>query len=243
MSYINGFLVGIFLLLSTSNSFAKELEEGAIYRLRVAMDNLQLATDTAQIFSALPNSKFLVLGKKDSTSYYVSFTVAYENDSRSGKAIDSKRANLVTERTVYVMPATVVDTLEVSAVTERSLSGLTSGPLVVPFKYRLNDESFTGEAGVGYYAGVTFEPGCITVNWCVRVTPLLSAGLSQVAVANGSGTDTDSASAVTWAAGLLITNWDQLNIGFVYGQDRIGDKSWEHEGEGWLSVTVGWQLK
>lgn len=113
---------------------------------------------------------------------------------------------------------------------------------MVPFKYRLNDDSLSGDAAVGFYAGMTFEPGCLTENWCFRITPLLSAGISQVSVAETDGSGTENKTSVTWAAGFLITDWSDMNIGLICGQDRIGDKTWEHEGKGWLSFMIGWQL-
>ena len=117
---------------------------------------------------------------------------------------------------------------------------MSAGPLIVPFKYRTGDKSLAGDATIGMYAGITFEPGCTQSNWCFRFTPLISAGLFQVSVSDGE--ETESKSAATWTAGFLITNWTDINICVVYGQDRIGDKEWEHEGDGWWSVMIGWEL-
>jgi hypothetical protein len=138
------------------------------------------------------------------------------------------------------LPEKVGDVVRISEIARESLTGLSAGPLIVPFKFRLDDESLTGDAELGVYAGITFEPGCTKSNWCFRVTPLISAGLSQVSVADEN--DTENKTAVTIAVGFLITNWADLNIGLIYGQDRIGDSSWEHEGDGWISFMVGWQL-
>ena len=33
-----------------------------------------------------------------------------------------------------------------------------------------------------------------------------------------------------------------MNIGVIYGQDRIGDNTWEHEGDGWWSIMIDWEL-
>ena len=76
----------------------------------------------------------------------------------------------------------------------------------------------------------------------VGITPMLSAGLTQVSVVDDEGDDTENKSGFTWAVGLLMQNWDGMNIGIVYGEDRIGDSDWEHEGDGWWSISVGWEI-
>lgn len=72
----------------------------------------------------------------------------------------------------------------------------------------------------------------------------MSAGLTQVSVPSSSDPKkTDDKSGITIAAGFLLQNWSNINIGFVYGQDRIGeDQNWQHEGKGWLSFIIGWDL-
>lgn len=119
-----------------------------------------------------------------------------------------------------------------------SFRGVVSGPLIVPFKYRTGDESFSGEASIGYYAGW----GMDFFNTGVGITPMLSAGLTQVSVADGTGEGTENKSGFTWTAGFLFQNWDGMNIGIVYGEDRIGDSQWEHEGDGWWSISMGWEI-
>lgn len=148
----------------------------------------------------------------------------------------------VSQDVVYILPKSLASSeLEIKDVASESLAGLSAGPLIVPFKFRLDDDSVDGDATVGFYAGTTFEPGCTRIGWCFRLTPLLSAGLSQVSVPTAVGAD-ENRSAFTVAAGFLITSWADMNIGLIYGQDRIGDRTWAHEGEGWVSFMVGWQL-
>ena len=79
-------------------------------------------------------------------------------------------------------------------------------------------------------------------NTGVGITPMLSAGLTQVSVADGTGEGTENKSGFTWTAGFLFQNWDGMNIGIVYGEDRIGDSQWEHEGDGWWSISMGWEI-
>ena len=136
------------------------------------------------------------------------------------------------------------ETVAIEDFTKPSFGELVSGPLIVPFKFRLNDKSLSGEATVGYYAG--FGNDLFWENYQIGFTPILSAGLTQVTVAseNTDGDiEEDSKTAFTWAAGFLFQSWDSVNIGLIYGQDRTGDSDWAHEGEGWVSLSVGWNLE
>lgn len=224
-----------------SNAYAADLEIGHKYRLGITLDNIKGADtkpdDKSKVYVAPKNSKFTVLSTSESPSHYiVQFTRIYSDE-------EQKDVKWVVSDKLYLLPKKVADSLDITSVVTESLTGLTAGPLMVPFKYRLDDKSLTGDAEVGVYAGVTFEPGCTKFagGWCFRITPLLSAGLSQVSVSDGKGAE-ENKTAVTISAGFLVTGWADLNIGFVYGQDRTGDTAWEHEGEGWLSFMVGWQL-
>ncbi len=226
-------LVLFVVLLVAPKAEAEDLEVGHIYRLGITMTGIKEMGVPTTDYTALKNSKFVVLGASgDGTKYLIQFTRIYTDESYSG-------AHWVTFDKVFEMPRKYGE-LNAVSITSESLTGLSSGPLVVPFKYRLDDKTITGDATIGLYAGITYEPFCAKTGWCFRITPLISAGLSQISVSNG--TQTQSKSGLTIAAGFLITNWANLNIGLVYGQDRIGDSTWEHEGKGWLSFMIGWQL-
>ena len=97
-----------------------------------------------------------------------------------------------------------------------------------------------GDATIGYYAGYSVEPRLPFTETRIPISPFIAGGLSQVSVTKEE--ETSNQTGVTLAVGVLIQNWDGINIGIVYGQDRIGDKDWEHEGEGWVSFMVGWEL-
>lgn len=187
------------------------------------------------VYTALKNSKFKVIAKTAEGNFVVQFNKIYDSDEDRYKPI-----KWVKWDETYILNAQVFDTFDVSGVSTESLTGLSSGPLVVPFKFRTGDKSLSGDATIGMYAGMTFEPFRVRDNWCFRFTPLISAGLSQVAVSDGD--KTENKTSATWAAGFLISSWSTLNIGVVYGQDRIGDSSWEYEGDGWVSIMVGWHL-
>jgi hypothetical protein len=214
--------------------FATNLENGKIYRLTATANVMQLG-DSSKTFIAMKNNKFEVLSTLDSGDYLIRFDTIYTSTDQHHSS-----SNWVNWDQIYILPAKLYGVMDVGSAVRESLTGLSAGPLVVPFKYRTGDNSLSGDATIGMYAGITFEPGCIYQNWCIRLTPLISAGLSQVTVANGQ--DSESKSSATWATGFLITDWANLNIGVVYGQDRIGDKSWEHEGDGWWSIMIGWDL-
>ena len=84
-----------------------------------------------------------------------------------------KSAKWVARGDTYILPASLPGAIDVTKVSKESLTGLSAGPLVVPFKYRTGDKSLSGDVTI----------------WCFRITPLISAGLSQVSVANGEETE------------------------------------------------------
>lgn len=197
-------------------------------------------------------SKFVILDNDEKDKYAIKFLNIYKyveiapeaewtDDSNSTSSLSE-----VIKGQVYYLSKSEVNGVPIESKVLQSYGGLVSGPLIVPFKYRLDDKSLGGDATVGYYAGWGFETNFFDLSdKYVTFTPFLSAGLTQVSVIKKSddGTsESDSKSGFSWATGLLIQNWDNVNIGIVYGEDRIGDQDWEHEGEGWISISVGWEL-
>lgn len=216
-------------------ALADNLDKGSTYRLGITLNDLEEVGEPNKKYTAGKNSKFYVLSVDESGNYIIRFDLIHTpNDVRSADRVHHDKS--------YLLKSPVYNAIPIEAISFKSNTGLSSGPLVVPFKYRLDDKSISGDATVGFYAGVTFEPNCVFDNWCFRITPLISAGISQVSVAEVGGSDTENKTSATWATGLLITDWSNMNIGLIYGQDRIGDKSWKHEGEGWFSFMIGWQL-
>jgi hypothetical protein len=227
-------IITIFVCLFSIAALAEDLQVGKIYRLSSTVE-VKKVGDISTVYTALKNSKYEVIAKDATGNFIVQFSKVYTSE-------ETRFANTrwVNWDETFVLPSKVSNTFEVSAISKESLTGLSAGPLVVPFKYRTGDDSISGDATIGMYAGITFEPSCTKSNWCFRITPLLSVGLSQVSVLDGA--NTENKTSATWAAGFLISNWSDLNIGVVYGEDRIGDSSWQHEGDGWLSIMIGWQL-
>ncbi len=227
------YFMGILLLTFSSVLAAQSLEENKIYRLSKTVNDLVLATtdDESNKFIAAKGSKFIVIDSNDQKYYVVRFVnVADFKDSKSTVLEDSEYK--LSKKTGVV---------DISRSVERSFGGPVSGPLIVPFKYRLDDKSLSGEAAIGYYAGYGFEPKIIGTDFRLPLSPFIAGGLSQISVSN-NGT-TDNKTGITLAAGFLIQNWANVNIGLVFGQDRIGNKNWAHEGNRWVSFMIGWDAK
>lgn len=235
-------LFGIVIASFVTN--ADELAKDNKYRAKTA---LKVSSDGTNFnLKVGAQSKFIILDNDNKDKYAIKFTNIYPynviNDPRTTNNYKSEHASDVIEDDVYYLSKSEVNGVPIESKVEQSFGGVVSGPLIVPFKYRLDDKSIGGDATVGYYAGYGFD---IPISdQYITVTPFLSAGLTQVSVLSEAetGTKTDSKSGFSWATGFLISNWDSVNIGIVYGQDRIGDQNWAHEGEGWVSISIGWEL-
>lgn len=152
---------------------------------------------------------------------------------------------------VYYLPMTVESSSEtkisIDKLTKKSETGPVVGALLVPYKYRTDTKTIDGETTIAVYMGYAIEPEWFNrrVDTSVTFVPYLSAGLTSIDVNNVSDSgeiQADSKQGVTLAFGFILKNWDSTNLGFVIGQDRIGDESWEHEGKTWLSFSVGWNI-
>ena len=225
------FILVISVCFMSQFSVAEELQETKIYRLNKTVYELERTRDKKTGFIAVKNSKFVVVDSSDSKAYYVvRFLTLYNlSDTKSTVTLDEE----------YKLPKQVGN-VDVTKSVSPSVAGPVSGPLVVPFKFRLDDDSITGEAALGYYAGYRLEPRILFTDVRVPISPFIAGGISQVSVSENG--ETDNKTGFTWAAGILVQNWANVNIGIVYGEDRTGDKDWEHEGEGWFSFMIGWQL-
>lgn len=223
------------------DAWAMELEEGTVYKTKVQLSvtPVKARAGSTRLSEKTVNahSKFEVLDTSKKDVYLVQFEKIYHNDIINGDQ------NYAEENVPYYISRKMSygsdKQVDLEKLVNKSFAGFVSGTLVVPFKYRVDDRSISGETTLGYYAGYGFDISTIAV------TPFLSAGLTQVSVAslnNGEAT-TQNKSGFTWAVGFLLQNWDKLNIGLVYGRDLIGDQQWEHENKGWWSLSVGWGIK
>lgn len=217
----------VWLLIFSSLSLSASLEDGKVYRLTKSVTDIESVSGSkADVFR---DSKFLVIDSSPKDHYVVRFIKIYRsyNEKPSTVMLDHEYKLKKEINGVAVEKSTTI-----------SRGGMVSGPLIVPFKYRIDKDTLSGEAAIGYYAGYSAEPSIGGTR--IPITPFIAGGLSQVGVNNGE--ETENKTGVTVATGILIQNWAGVNIGLVYGQDRIGDKTWEHEGEGWVSLMVGWEI-
>ncbi len=224
------YFIFCFFVIVSLNSYSETLEEGKVYRLSKTIHDMPLVRDTAKKYIAVKESKFEVVDVSNTAYYVVRFITLY--DFGNLKSTVRKDEEYQLAKTISSVPI------------EKSISlsrgGPVSGPLIVPFKYRLNDDSLTGEATLGYYAGYSVEPRIWPTDTRIPITPFIAGGLTQISVTEDE--ETSNQTGVSLAAGILIQNWAGVNIGLVYGEDRIGNQDWEHEGEGWLSFMVGWEI-
>jgi hypothetical protein len=116
--------------------------------------------------------------------------------------------------------------------------GMDYGLLVVPFKFHLSDQSVTGEATLGGYAGYQLTwPG-------IAISTVLSAGVGVVNLtkqANGVSTESNAAS-FTAAGGFIINLMKSglFQIGILCGFDWAGKGSqYKYEGKPWIAVSFG----
>lgn len=200
-------------------------------------------------YTAGQNSRFDVVGKRGN-GYEIQFEKIYVIPDRDGNGdlivnnngtIQMKHTGL-SETVVYYVDENEDDGGSIENRTIPIDNGISSGPLIVPIKYRLDSgSSLDGEATVGYYAGYAFDLSWIgleRVSW----VPFGSAGLTQVNVStldDNGNIKKRTESGITAAVGFFINNWDKVNIGFVTGVDFTGNDGWDHEGEPWLSFSVG----
>lgn len=218
------------------SAHAEGLEEGKTYRLNKTVYDAVLARDDTKKFIVVKDSKFRVVDTSNADHYIVNFVTLYNYKPAGGSLLRST-VRLDEE---YILKRTV-SSVSLEKSVSASNSGLVSGPLIIPFKYRIGNNSLSGDAAIGYFAGISAEPKIPWTEVRVPISPFIAGGLSQVSVTENS--ETTNRTGITLAIGILVQGWDGLNIGLVYGQDRIGESTWEHEGEGWISFMVGWDLK
>jgi len=224
-------ITGVLLLCVIQITQASDLENNSIYRLEKSVHNLVRSRDGTPGFVAARDSKFKVIdNSSDPNSYIVRFIAVYDSYGLTSTARIDEEYKLA--RNIGGTP--------VANSAQLSLTGPVSGPLIVPFKYRTDDKSLSGEATIGYYAGYRTEMRMPFTDTTVPFSPFIAGGLTQINVSTTG--DADNKSGVTLAVGILINNWANVNIGFVYGQDRIGDSTWKHEGDGWVSFMIGWDI-
>lgn len=262
------------LMVSTAAVSAGDLDLSSAYRTKV---NVAVFTDSsacrppavAAAGAAAPapptplnvgaQSRLRVIDSSEA-AYTVVFEVIYKvgrlmttqelkaaNEQDDAEDFTAYELSDVVREEPYYLCRKLSDGSAIESRLAQAHGGVVSGPLIVPFKYRLDDKSMDGSATVGYYAGYGFEIGRDVFNTLepIVLSPFISAGVTQITVeeidAQGER-KSESKSGFSLAVGILLNNWDGLNIGLVVGQDRIGDDEYTHEGETWVSFSVGWDI-
>lgn len=125
------------------------------------------------------------------------------------------------------------------------LIGISFGALVVPFKFRLgNANELVSSATIAPYVG--FRTAWLQ-GWGLTLTPVVSAGLGLVPVADASGKGTSTKAAFSTAGGLLLTSnkSDQFSVGALVGRDFLGRTDREADSavnKVWVSLYIGWAI-
>lgn len=114
------------------------------------------------------------------------------------------------------------------------VGGLTTGVLVVPYKYRGHD-TISGEATVGPYVGFKTE----------HMTFAVGVGLTQISVSSkDDDKKIDSKTGFTWCVGLIREINKNFDIGIILGQDTVfgKDNGFEYQHKTWGSLAIGYKF-
>lgn len=121
-------------------------------------------------------------------------------------------------------------------------SGVAFGGLVIPFKFRLGgDRGVVSSSTVAPYVGIRTR---YLQGFGVSFTPVLSAGLGLVPVSNSATNTTETKSALSFAAGFVMTSSksEQFTAGLVVGRDVLSksDSALDpNVNKAWLSFYLG----
>lgn len=122
-------------------------------------------------------------------------------------------------------------------------SGWVYGALLVPYKYHLDDKSFSSATTIGPYLG--YRMGGLGVETAF----IGSFGLSSLSVANPSGSgDTSTIQGFSAAIGLIggvSKSTGPMRFGIMFGKDWAGSNSavpYKHEGKTWVAVQIGFSF-
>lgn len=147
-------------------------------------------------------------------------------------------ADYVREGVAYKVPRKVVDTADFRR------SGVSFGGLIVPFKFRLGDREIVSSATIAPYIGYRMGFGS---SLGLTFTPVFSAGLALVPVANPATGKSDTRSAVSMASGFVMgsSKNEAFQAGLLIGRDFLGaaDRALDPASKKpWLSFYLGYAL-
>jgi hypothetical protein len=235
-----------------SMSFASDGDrlDGDHLKLKVNVDGFEAVGSTAgKKYCAPKGAKIKVTRQTDSDVLVVFKQVPQSSDAREKNsvastgeaatraAVEACGANLVNDYTQYKLSTTKLRDHAFRR------TGVMFGALVVPFKFYLGDDSkLSASSTIAPYIGFR---GPAPFN--LTFTPVISAGLGLVPVADAAAGETSTKSALSTAFGVLLTHTknEKFNAGILFGKDflskgdRAGDKSVDNL---WFSIYAGYAL-
>lgn len=220
----------------TVRNYREELNLMGYYHLDLnALDVKELSTD--KTFRLKSGSRFsFVKFDKDANEYWIKIDCTYTPFVRgvclAGNNLEGTGEE-VSDGSIYkVSPKILQDgTYTLSRV-------LDHGILLVPFKYRTDDGSLTGQSTIGYYAG--FRSDTVLFSG----TTFLSAGLSVVPIANDDGEQSNT-TAFSLGAGYTFATKSNFQVSIVAGFDHVGGSAgdaWQYEDDPWVSIAFGYNF-
>jgi hypothetical protein len=123
-------------------------------------------------------------------------------------------------------------------------TGFSFGALVVPFKFRTGVKEIIPSATVAPYVG--WRTGWFS-SWGLTFTPLVSAGLGLVPVADPATGQSETKSALSFSTGIVMhsSKNDGFQAGLLLGRDYLGraDAALDPGSKKlWLSFYVGYSM-
>jgi len=130
------------------------------------------------------------------------------------------------------------------AVHDFKRTGFAFGALVVPFKFRLGDNELVTSSTIAPYVG--WRMGFLQSTG-LTFTPVLSAGLALVPVADPQTSKTETKSALSLSAGLVLgsSKNDQFQAGVLFGKDFANQSDRDKDPgvkKPWVSVYIGYNM-
>lgn len=149
---------------------------------------------------------------------------------------DTPSSERVNNYTMYTIDKKILDDFAFKR------TGIAFGALIVPFKFRLgNAKALVSSTTLAPYVGFRTP---LFQSLGLTFTPVVSAGLGLVPVANPSGKGTDSKTAFSTAMGWILTSDkdDKFSVGALVGRDFLGKADREADSavnKLWISLYIG----
>ncbi len=184
-----------------------------------------------------PSGAKIAINREDGNNLYLRFRDVPRVAGTALPTTGCTSANVVNKYTQYTIEKATLLNYDVRR------SGVTFGALVVPFKFRLgNSKEFASSSTVAPYIGFKSD-----LNFGLSFTPILSAGIGMVPIADAANNTTTTKAAFSTAVGLVLTSSknDSFNAGLLFGKDflnkadRAADPS---VSKPWISFYIGYAL-